>query len=88
MLIQAWLNGNRELGEHSALPVTLEELAYTTHLVIEVGAQAIHIHPRRVDGAETLNAEDCAAAISTIRTSSPGIPRRYAHFARWKNGAR
>lgn len=74
MLIQACLNGNREPGEHSALPLSPGELAHATRNVINAGAQALHIHPRRSDGAETLVAEDCGAAIATIRASSSGIP--------------
>ncbi len=74
MLLQACLNGNREPGVHSALPLSPDELAHTTRNAINAGAQALHIHPRRSEGSETLVAKDCGTAIATIRASSPGIP--------------
>ncbi|GCE09737.1 3-keto-5-aminohexanoate cleavage protein [Dictyobacter aurantiacus] len=74
MLLKACLNGSREVGEHVALPVTSEELARDTEAVVAAGAGAIHVHPRRVDGGQSLEAEDIANALQTIRTRCPGIP--------------
>jgi uncharacterized protein (DUF849 family) len=47
---------------------------WLTPRATNAGAQALHIHPRRSDRAETLVAEDCGAAISVIRVGNPGIP--------------
>lgn len=74
MLIKACLNGSREPGEHSALPLTPEELAHDAQLVVAAGAHALHIHPRRADGQQSLAAHDQAAALSAIRAQCPGIP--------------
>ena len=74
MLIKACLNGSREPGEHPALPLTPEELARDAQLVVAAGARALHIHPRRAEGQQSLAAQDQAAALSAIRARCPGIP--------------
>lgn len=74
MLIKACLNGSREPGEHPALPLTAEELARDAQLVVAAGAGALHIHPRRADGQQSLAAHNQAAALSAIRAQCPGVP--------------
>ncbi len=74
MLIKACLNGNREPGAHPALPVTPEELARDAEAVVAAGARALHIHPRRDDGQESLAAQDIATALTAVRARCPGIP--------------
>ncbi len=74
MLIKACLNGSRQPGEHPALPLTPEQLARDSQLVVAAGARALHIHPRRADGQQSLVASDQAAAISAIRAQCPAIP--------------
>jgi uncharacterized protein (DUF849 family) len=74
MLIKACLNGSREPGEHPALPLTPVELARDAQVVVAAGARALHIHPRRADGQQSLAAQDQAIALSTIRAQCPGIP--------------
>ena len=74
MLIKACLNGSCSPGEHPALPVTPAELAREAQLAVAAGARALHIHPRRADGTQSLAAQDQAAAIAAIRASCPGVP--------------
>ena len=74
MLIKACLNGSRMAGEHPMLPLTPEELARDAQLVVAAGAGALHIHPRRADGQQSLAAQDQAAALAAIRARCPGIP--------------
>lgn len=74
MLIKACLNGSRRPGEHPALPVTPTELAREAQLAVAAGAQALHIHPRRADGVQSLLAQDQAAAIAAIRAGCPDVP--------------
>ncbi len=74
MLIKACLNGNREHGEHQALPLSAEELARDAEAVVAEGAGALHIHPRNSKGQQSLEEQDQAAAITAIRSRCPGIP--------------
>jgi uncharacterized protein (DUF849 family) len=73
VLIKACMNGAREPGEHPGLPLMAEELAVDAALVVAAGAGALHIHPRGVDGKQSLAAEDHSAAIVAIRRRCPGI---------------
>lgn len=74
MLIKACLNGGRGRDEHPALPLTPSELAEAARTAVEAGAGAVHIHPRNTQGAQSLAAEDVAAAITAIRAACPGMP--------------
>lgn len=73
MLLQACLNGMRRRGEHDALPITPEELARDAAAVVEAGARTLHVHPRGPDGSESLEPEDCDAAVAAIREAAPGV---------------
>jgi uncharacterized protein (DUF849 family) len=74
LLIKACLNGSREPGALDALPLTPEALAADAERVVAAGARALHIHPRRPDGTQSLDAEDVAAALTAIRARCPDIP--------------
>ena len=74
MLIKACLNGSRERGEHPALPLSAQELARDAEAAVAAGAGALHIHPRNIDGQQSLDAQDQAAAIAATRVRCPGIP--------------
>jgi uncharacterized protein (DUF849 family) len=72
VLLQACLNGSRDEDEHPLLPLSPEALAADARAVVEAGAVALHVHPRR-EGAESLDAEVCAAALTAIRSVCPGV---------------
>ncbi len=74
LLLKACLNGSRRLGEHKAVPISPAQLAAEAEGAVRAGAAALHMHPRRPDGAETLDPAHCAAAIDAIRTACPGVP--------------
>jgi uncharacterized protein (DUF849 family) len=74
VLIIGCLNGKRVPGEHPCLPLTPGELAADAVAVRRAGAGAVHIHPRDVDGRESLVAADIGAAVSAIRAASPRLP--------------
>ncbi len=38
------------------------------------GAEAIHLHPRRTDGGESLLAADVGAAVAAVRQAFPDTP--------------
>ena len=73
-LLKACLNGSRTDDEHPAIPRTPEELAAEGRAAVEAGAQVLHLHPCDDQGAETLAAEPCAAALRTVHAACPGIP--------------
>ena len=72
--VEACLNGSREPGAHPALPLTAEDLAAGARTVTDAGAFAVHVHPRRTDGAQTLDPVPCGRAIAAIRLACPGLP--------------
>jgi uncharacterized protein (DUF849 family) len=74
MLIKACLNGSRAPGEHPALPLTPAELAQAARGAVEAGAGALHIHPRRAGGEQSLESGDVAAALAAVRAACPGTP--------------
>lgn len=74
MLIKACLNGSREPGAHPTLPLTPEELAHAGRAAVDAGAGALHIHPRRADGTQSLDADTVAAALHAVRAACPGVP--------------
>jgi uncharacterized protein (DUF849 family) len=74
MAVTACLNGARTRSEHPAVPQTTSELAADALAVRRAGAFAVHVHPRRADGAQTLKAAACDAAVTAIRAAVPGMP--------------
>jgi uncharacterized protein (DUF849 family) len=72
--IKACLNGGRTRGEHPAVPVTPAELAVAAAQAVAAGAEAVHVHPRGADGAESLDPADIGAAVAAVRASCPGTP--------------
>ena len=71
-MIQACLNGRRTRAEHPAIPLTPEELAREGKAAVAAGAASLHVHPRGVDGHETLEAEPRAAVLRALREACPG----------------
>ena len=72
-MLQACLNGSRTDAEHPAIPRTPDELAAEGRASVDAGARVLHLHPYD-DGAETLAAEPCAAALRAVHAACPGIP--------------
>ncbi len=74
LLLKACLNGSRSRDEHPAVPHTPEELARDARAVVDVGAGAVHVHPRGTDARETLDPGACGAAVAAIREAVPRLP--------------
>jgi uncharacterized protein (DUF849 family) len=72
--IKACLNGGRRRDEHSAVPITPDELAGAAAAAVAAGAEALHLHPRERAGAESLHADDVAGAVTAVRRACPGVP--------------
>jgi uncharacterized protein (DUF849 family) len=73
-MVKACLNGSRSRGAHPALPATAAELASAARAAGEAGAFAVHVHPRRADGTQTLEPGPCGEAVAAIRAACPGLP--------------
>jgi len=74
MALKACLNGSRVPGEHPALPLTADEIAREAEKAVRAGANALHIHPRRLDGEQSLEPDTCAAVLTAVRARCPGVP--------------
>jgi uncharacterized protein (DUF849 family) len=72
--VKACLNGGRARSEHAAVPQTPAELAADAIAVRRAGAFAVHVHPRDLDGIETMEARTCDSAVAAIRAAVPGMP--------------
>lgn len=96
--IKACLNGGRRRDEHPAVPIKPHELAVAAAAAVSAGAEAVHLHPRGRDGAESLHVDDVAAAVTAVHRACPNVPvgvstglwitdgdvaRRLAAVARW-----
>jgi uncharacterized protein (DUF849 family) len=72
--LKVCLNGGRTRGDHPAIPVTPAELAREAAGAVAAGAEAVHLHPRGVGGAESLEAREVAGAVAAVRRACPGTP--------------
>jgi uncharacterized protein (DUF849 family) len=72
--IKACLNGGRGRDEHPGVPVTPAELAVSAAAAVAAGAEAVHLHARGGDGAESVLAADVGAAVTAVRLACPGTP--------------
>lgn len=73
-MLKACLNGSRTDDEHPGIPRTSQELAAEGRAAVDAGAEVLHLHPYDEQGAETLAAEPCAAALRAVHAACPGIP--------------
>jgi uncharacterized protein (DUF849 family) len=72
--VKACLNGSRSRSDHPAVPQSPSELAAAAVGARRAGAFAVHAHPRDRNGAQTLAASTCDAAVAAIRAASRGLP--------------
>jgi uncharacterized protein (DUF849 family) len=72
--IKACLNGRRSRDEHPGVPVTPAELAASAAAAVAAGAEAVHLHARGADAAESVLAADVGAAVTAVRLACPGTP--------------
>ena len=72
--LKACLNGKRTQADNPAVPVTPAELARDAAAAVAAGAEAVHLHARGPDGAESVRAADVGAAVAAVRAACPGTP--------------
>ncbi len=73
VLLEACLNGARQVGEHPGLPVSAQQLAADAQACVRCGAGAIHCHPRDGDGRESLDVAVVDAVVRRVRDAC-GVP--------------
>jgi uncharacterized protein (DUF849 family) len=73
-VLKACVNGSRRRDAHPALPVTPEELAREVAAVAAVGVDAVHLHVKDSQGADTLDAPALAAVLKAVRAAAPRLP--------------
>ncbi|MEU2338751.1 3-keto-5-aminohexanoate cleavage protein [Streptomyces sp. NPDC013172] len=70
-MLQVCLNGARNRGECSSLPVTPEELAAQAERAVAAGAEDVHLHPKDADGRDSLEPGVVGEAVIAVRAAVP-----------------
>lgn len=96
-MLQAASNGDRTKADHSAVPLSVEELVEDAVACVAAGARAFHLHPRDAEGRERLEAdvvdsvvvavrEACGApvGVSTGDWIEPDLERRLELIRAWR----
>ncbi|MCX6408275.1 MAG: 3-keto-5-aminohexanoate cleavage protein [Propionibacteriales bacterium] len=69
VILQACLNGSRDVDEHPAVPVTATDCAEDARAAVAAGAQDLHVHPRTDDGRDSLAPVDVARWVEAVRST-------------------
>ena len=81
-MLQCCPNGTRPAAVSPALPSTPEALARDAGAVAPLGVRSFHVHPRDLDGRESVEPDVVGATVAAIRWAAPsleiGVP-----LARW-----
>ena len=72
MIVQACLNGARDVDFHPALPLTVEAMARDGASCVAAGAAELHLHTRDPDRRESLGAVAMDATVLALRHACPG----------------
>src|SRR6478609_1312707 len=72
--LKACINGARTPDAHPDLPVSPEQLAAAAVAAHRAGAMAVHMHPKTVDGVDSLAPDVVGAAVEAVRHAVPGLP--------------
>jgi uncharacterized protein (DUF849 family) len=73
-MLKVCLNGRLARDAHAAVPITPVEVAADAVRSEAAGAQAAHVHPRDVDGRESLHPAVVADTLDALRTAAPHLP--------------
>jgi uncharacterized protein (DUF849 family) len=71
MLVKAAINGGRSKDEHTAVPVSPDELAADAFACLKAGANAVHLHVRSTAGIESLDPEDLERTLLVVQPVCP-----------------
>jgi uncharacterized protein (DUF849 family) len=74
MLLQACVNGARDLAEHPWLSADPSVVAQDAAAAVDAGAAEVHVHPKDAVGRDSLAADDVARWVGAVREAAPGVP--------------
>jgi len=74
VLIQACVNGSRNVAEHHRLSAHERVVATEAARTVVAGAGSIHVHAKDADGRDSLDAGDVARWLTAVRAACAGIP--------------
>ena len=72
MIVQACLNGSRAADYHPEVPRTPDQVARDGAACLRAGAAELHLHPRGIEGRESLDPAVQAATVRAVRAACPG----------------
>ncbi len=72
MIVQACINGARAFDFHPTLPLSADAMALDGAACVAAGAAELHLHPRNLDGRESLAPVTMDATLLAVRRSCPG----------------
>jgi uncharacterized protein (DUF849 family) len=73
MIVQVAMNGDRTRGDFAGVPLSIGELVEDAVACVAAGAGALHLHPRDVEGRESLDAAIVDAVVMAVREAC-GVP--------------
>lgn len=74
MLLQACVNGSRDVAQHPWLSADATVVADDAARAIAAGSQEIHVHPKDAAGRDSLAADDVGRWVRAMRSACPGSP--------------
>nr|WP_314842154.1 3-keto-5-aminohexanoate cleavage protein [uncultured Microbacterium sp.] len=74
MLVQACINGSREVVQHPRLNADATLTAADAARAVAAGAGEVHVHPKDAEVRDSLAPDDVARWVRALREACPGIP--------------
>lgn len=74
VLLQACVNGARDVATHPWLSADAAVVAQDAAAAVEAGASEVHVHPKDAAGRDSVLPDDVARWVSALRTACPGVP--------------
>jgi uncharacterized protein (DUF849 family) len=74
MIVKVCVNGARGADEHPQLAADTSVLAEEARGAVAAGAAAVHVHPKGLDGQDSLATVAVAAVVEAVRSACPGVP--------------
>jgi uncharacterized protein (DUF849 family) len=73
MLLQACVNGARDIAEHPWLSADATVVAADAARAVEAGAGEVHVHPKDAAGRDSLAPDDVARWLRAMREACPDV---------------
>ena len=73
MLLQACVNGARDIAEHPWLSADATVVAADAARAVEAGAAEVHVHPKDAAGRDSLAPDDVARWLRAMREACPDV---------------